>query len=85
MYPQLYTSIHQYGLNFTNVGNMDEIFGFYLMVRCFKGGICSNSTYSWWASWLNQNPHKTVFMPSKWINMNVNGVVYPDYATIINV
>ena len=85
VYPQLYTSIHQYGLNFTNVGDMDEILGFYLMIRCFKGGICSNSTYSWWASWLNQNPNKTVFMPSKWINMNVNGVVYPDYATIINV
>jgi len=55
------------------------------MKRCSKGGICSNSTYGWWASWLNTNNDKLVFMPSRWINMDVNGTIYPDYATIIDV
>lgn len=86
VYPQLYTTLHQYGLQFINDETMDEILGFYLMVRCLKGGICSNSTYSWWASWLNKNPNKKVFMPSKWINnMNVNSMLHPDYVSIINV
>lgn len=85
VYPQLYTTLHQYGLNFMNVDATDEIIGFYFMVRCSKGGICSNSTYSWWASWLNKHPDKQVFMPSRWINMDVKGVVYPEYATIVDV
>jgi len=42
----------------------NEVDSLYLMSQCGAGGICANSSYSWWGAYLNRN--RTIIMPSKW-------------------
>lgn len=47
-----------------------------LMSRCRHNVIC-NSSFSWWAAWLNANPEKLVFCPNHWYAGDENPRILP--------
>jgi hypothetical protein len=44
----------------------DEVVGLAMMSKYTLGGICANSSFSWWASQLNNSPCKRIVMPKVW-------------------
>lgn len=66
-------------IDYSIVDEPDEIRALALMSRCRAGGICANSTFSWWAAYLNQEGRNRI-VPSKWFNdssIYVNGYFFP--------
>ena len=43
----------------------EDLAELFLMSRC-KYNVTTNSSYSWWAAWLNSRKDKQVFAPSQW-------------------
>jgi hypothetical protein len=57
------------------------------MNNCTRGGICSNSTFSWWGGILNFYPQRKIFFPekvypqtSKYRQVDVSGLHCPDFT-----
>ncbi len=55
----------------------------FLMSRC-RHNIISNSSFSWWAAWINKNQGKLICAPSRWVNGEVCDDVYTSGMTLIN-
>ena len=49
----------------TFIENNSDVVDFWLMSLC-KHNVLANSTFSWWAGWLNKNNSKFVIAPKKW-------------------
>lgn len=53
------------------------------MMKCEKGAICANSTFSWWGAFLNKN--RTITMPVPWSYYDTNedlGLYFPGVTKI---
>lgn len=56
----------------------DELTSLAGMSRCTQGGICANSSFSWWGAFLN--PNRTIVMPSRFFNdpgIHIEGYYFP--------
>lgn len=65
------------------LGEEDTIDEFVLMANC-KHNIIANSTYSWWAAWLNANQKKIVVEPCKWANDDTGIAILKDEWVRVN-
>jgi len=85
VYPHLDLQLKNFSC--VKMDESDELVCLYMMSRCHLGGICPNSTFSWWGSWLNPNPTKNVFMPSRWVNEPLTDAagIYPEGALVVSV
>ena len=55
----------------------------FLLSKC-KHNILSNSSFSWWGGWLNDNPDKILIAPSQWLNGVDCSDIYTEGMILIN-
>lgn len=63
----------------------NEVDTLWLMSLCQRGGICANSTLSWWGGWLNTNKDKRIYYPSRQFNVDwihSTDLISKDFITV---
>ena len=62
-----------------------DIEDLFLMSMCVNN-IIANSTFSWWAAWLNEHTDRKIISPSKWFgektNLNSSDIIPEDWIKI---
>lgn len=56
---------HHFVSNKVSKNAMEDFF----LMSCCRHNIIANSTFSWWAAWLNAYEEKTIIAPNRWYNM----------------
>ena len=74
------------GPNFTFIENYPDYIDMNIMRVC-QHNIISNSTFSWWGAWLNENPIKKIISPINWFgpkkkNFNTNDLIPQSWIQI---
>lgn len=54
------------------------------LMTCCKHNIISNSSFSWWGAWLNDNPGKIMIAPDKWKNNVESDDIYCKGMVLVN-
>lgn len=71
--------------NFIYVDVSKEAFRDMRLMSCCKHNIIANSTFSWWAAFLNKNDKKIIVAPEKWnSSMDINPCDGMDFIKISN-
>lgn len=72
-------------LNFINI-NMNHDWEEMILMSLCNHNVIANSTFSWWAAYLNSNNNKIVCYPDKWIYKKklINEHLFPKNWIIIN-
>ena len=63
---QLFTKTNKRVLFMQGRNDIDD----FIMMSLCNHNIITNSTFSWWAAWLNSNKDKVVIMPKQWFGKN---------------
>jgi hypothetical protein len=59
------------GFNFNFIDLENPYHSMYLMSKC-QNNIIANSSFSWWAAWLNENQDKKIIGPKSWFGPEMN-------------
>lgn len=70
------------GLDIQIMEKGDDVEDFNLLASC-KSQIIANSSFSWWAAYLNPNPAKKVIAPLKWYADGQQRTICPKEWTLI--
>lgn len=74
---ELFTNI-DYNIEYINeLGNFSDIEQFYILSKC-NNKIISNSTYSWWAAYLNNHTSQICIQPKNWYQNSEYQKAYSD-------